>query len=159
MVGTFSCFISRRLHYFLCWNCLYLLHLEFDGALQVFDLFIKVVSVSKQRREFASFVKTRSQKPGNLLDKRLGSQKCIVLLGELLDKFLLLVQLFQVVGTHVGDTRFLSLITMLLITKDADGEFWPWDVAQFNGARETLVFLGIVVLQTNLKKKKYLLSA
>jgi len=45
-----------------------LLHLEFDGALQVFDLFIKVVSVSKQRREFASFVKTRSQKPGNLLD-------------------------------------------------------------------------------------------
>ena len=43
---------------------------------------------------------------------------------------------------------------MLLITKDADGEFWPWDVAQFNGARETLVFLGIVVLQTNLKKKK-----
>ena len=43
---------------------------------------------------------------------------------------------------------------MLLITKDADGEFWPWDVAQFNGARETLVFWGIVVLQTNLKKKK-----
>jgi hypothetical protein len=43
---------------------------------------------------------------------------------------------------------------MLLITKDADGEFWPWDVAQFNGARETLVFLGIVVLQTNLKKLK-----
>ena len=39
---------------------------------------------------------------------------------------------------------------MLLITKDADGEFWSWDVAQFNGARETLVFLGIVVLQTNL---------
>ena len=73
------------------------------------------------------------KKPGNLLDKRLGSQKCIVLLGELLDKFLLLVQLFQVVGTHVGDTRFLSLITMLLITKDADGEFWPWDVAQSTG--------------------------
>ena len=43
---------------------------------------------------------------------------------------------------------------MLLITKDAEGEFWPWDVAQFNGARETLVFWGIVVLQTNLKKKK-----
>ena len=110
-----------------------LLHAEFDGTLHVFDLFIKVVSVSKQRREFASFVKTRSQKPGNLLDKRLGSQKCIVLLGELLDKFLLLVQLLQVVGAHVGNTRFLSLITMLLITKDADGEFWPWDVAQSTG--------------------------
>jgi hypothetical protein len=91
--------------------------------------------VSKQRREFASFVKTRSQKPGNLLDKRLGSQKCIVLLGELLDKFLLLVQLFQVVGAHVGNTRFLSLITMLLITKDADGEFRPWDMAQSTGKK------------------------
>ena len=102
---------------------------------RVFDLFIKVVSVSKQRREFASFVKTRSQKPGNLLDKRLGSQKCIVFLGELLDKFLLLVQLFQVVGAHVGNTRFLSLITMLLITKDADGEFWPWDMAQSTGKK------------------------
>ena len=99
------------------------------------DLFIKVVSVSKQRREFASFVKTRSQKPGNLLDKRLGSQKCIVFLGELLNKFLLLVQLFQVVGAHVGNTRFLSLITMLLITKDADGEFWPWDMAQSTGKK------------------------
>jgi len=47
-----------------------------------------------------------------------------------------------------------SFITMLLITKDAEGEFWPWDVAQFNGARETLVFWGIVVLQTNLALKQ-----
>ena len=131
-----NCSLECRTKFFLqCLNCLYLLHLEFDGTLQVFDLFIKVVSVSKQRREFASFVKTRSQKPGNLLDKRLGSQKCIVLLGELLDKFLLLVQLFQVVGAHVGNTRFLSLITMLLITKDADGEFWPWDMAQSTGKK------------------------
>lgn len=51
----------------------------------------------------------------------------------------------------MGNTRFLSLITMLLITKDADGEFWPWDMAQLNSARETLILLGIVVLQTNLQ--------
>ena len=44
--------------------------------------------MSQHGGEFTGFVKTGSEKTGNLLDERLGSKESIVLLGELFDKFL-----------------------------------------------------------------------
>lgn len=128
-----------------------LFHLELDGGLQFVTLLIDVVSVGEERREFSGLVETRTQEPWNLLNKRLGSQKGVVFLGELLNKLFLLVQLFQVISAHERVAFVFSLIAMLLISKDTHREFGPWNVAQLNGARETLILLGIVVLQTNLE--------
>ena len=44
--------------------------------------------MSQHGGELTGFVKTGSEKTGDLLDERLGSKESIVLLGELFDKFL-----------------------------------------------------------------------
>lgn len=108
----------------------YLFHLELDGGLQFVTLLIDVVSVGEERREFSGLVETRTQEPWNLLNKRLGSQKGVVFLGELLNKLFLLVQLFQVISAHERVAFVFSLIAMLLISKDTHREFGPWNVAQ-----------------------------
>lgn len=113
----------------------HLLHLEFDGALKVGHLLVDVVAMSEQGGEFASLVQTRSQQTRDLLDQRLGGQKGVVLLGQLLDQLLLLVQLLQVVGAHEGEPLLLGLVAMLLITKDADRELGPGNMAEPVGKR------------------------
>ena len=109
---------------------MYLFHLEFDGALQIVDLFDDVVTVSQQGRELASLVQTGSQKPGDLFDQRFGCKESIVLLGQFLDEFLLLVQFLQIVGAHERNALLLGFITMLLIAKNADRELGSGNVAQ-----------------------------
>merc|ERR1719410_2674695 len=128
-----------------------LFHLELDGTLQVGDLIVNVVSVRQEGRKLSSLVQPGAQQSGNLLDQRLGSQKGVILLSQLLHKLLLLVQFLQVVGTHVRQTFSLGLVTMLLISEDANGKLGSGHMAQLDGAGETLVLLGIVVLQTNLQ--------
>jgi hypothetical protein len=39
----------------------------------------------------------------------------------------------------------------MLVTQDADGHLWTRNIGQFDSARETLVTLGIIVLQANLQ--------
>merc|ERR1711893_581455 len=104
-------------------------------------------SVSQESRKLSSLVQSGTQEPGDLFDQGFGCQKCIVLLGQFLHQLLLFVQLFQVVGTHVGKSFSLGFVTMLLISENTDGKLGSWHMAQLNSARETLVLLGIVVLQ------------
>ena len=66
----------------------HLLHLELHGRSDIIDLAFHIVRVSQHGGELTGFVKTGSEKTGNLLDERLGSKESIVLLGELFDKFL-----------------------------------------------------------------------
>jgi hypothetical protein len=49
----------------------YLLHLEFDGTLEVVDLLLHVVGVGEKSRELSGLVQTRTQKTRDLLDQRL----------------------------------------------------------------------------------------
>merc|ERR1719158_2215201 len=62
-----------------------------------------------------------------------------------------LVKLLKVICAHAGDALRLSLVTMLLITEHANLELRAGDVLQLDGARETLVLLGIVVLEADLE--------
>lgn len=59
----------------------YLLHLEFNGGLDLVHLGHHVLVVSEQGGELASLVQPRAQDTRNLLDQRLGGQEGVVLLG------------------------------------------------------------------------------
>merc|ERR1711973_247495 len=74
-----------------------------------------------------------------------------LLLGKLLNLLLVLVKLLQIVCAHAGDALRFGLVTMLLITEHANLELRAGDVLQLDGARETLVLLGIVVLEADLE--------
>jgi len=107
-----------------------LLHLELDGGLEVVDLGVEVVAVLEKGWELASLVETWTQETWDLLDERLGGEEGIVLLGQLLDQLLVLVQLFQVVHAHEGHALVLGLVTMSLVSEDADSELWSWNMLQ-----------------------------
>jgi hypothetical protein len=68
-----------------------------------------------------------------------------------LDELLVLVQLLQVVAGHGVNTVVLSAIDIVLVTEDADGHARAGDGREADGSRETLVTLGIVVLQADLE--------
>ena len=93
---------------------------------------------------------TRTQETRNLLDQGLGSDESVVLASELLDQLLVLVELLQVVGGHGVDAAVLGTVDIVLVTKNADAHVGTRDRGQADGARETLVTLGVIVLEANL---------
>lgn len=45
----------------------------------------------------------------------------------------------------------LGTIDIVLVTEDTDGHVWAWDDWEFDGSRETLVTLWVVVLESDLQ--------
>jgi hypothetical protein len=128
-----------------------LLELELDGGTDLVGLGGQVISVRDGSGELADLVETGTQETGDHLDKSIRSKESIVLLGELLDQLLVLVQLLQVLNRLELHASSLSLVTVESITENADGKVGTGNVGELDGTRETLVTLGIVVLQTNLE--------
>jgi len=109
--------------------------------------------------------------PRNLLDQGLGSEESIVLLGELLDKLLVLVELLQVLNGHEGKllVELLSTVDIGSIGKNAELHTGSGNVGELDSTglkvsqvrihscscyrftHETLVPLGVVVLETDLE--------
>ena len=75
-------------------------------------------------------VKTRSEQPGNLLDKSVGAEEGIVGLGQVLHLLLVLVQLLEVVSRHAGKTFLLGLVAVSLISEDAHAELLARNILQ-----------------------------
>ena len=94
---------------------------------------------------------TRTQETGDLLDESLGSDEGIVLASKLLDELFVLVELLQVVGGHGVDTTVLGTVKIVLVTEDADAHVWAGHRRQLDGSGETLVTLGVVVLEADLE--------
>ena len=59
--------------------------------------------------------------------------------------------LLQIINRHVLKRNLLSTINIILVGKNANGHARAGNSWKFNGSRETLVTLGVVVLETNLK--------
>jgi len=128
-----------------------LLQLELDGGSDLVDLVGKIFGVRHRRREFTSLRETGSEKTGNLLDEGLRGEESVILLGKFLDKFLVLVELLQIVNRHVFKLNLLRTIDVSGIGENANGHARAGDIGELDSSRETLVPLGIVVLQTNLQ--------
>merc|ERR1711931_539572 len=101
--------------------------------------------------ELTGFVETRSKKTRDLFDQGIRSDETIVSLGQFLHQLLILVQLFQSFNIHVRDVVGFRLITMRFVTKNTDLQLWSGNVLQFDSTTETLVPLGIVILESNLE--------
>lgn len=97
----------------------HLLQLELDGGLDFHNLVLQVVVVGDRGGELTGLGKTGTEQTGDLLDQSLGSKEGVVLLGELLDKLLVLVQLLQVVNGHELEADGLGLINVVLIGQNA----------------------------------------
>ena len=132
-----------------------LLQLELDGGTDLVGLIGQGIVVRDGSRELTDLVETRTQETRNLLNQSLGGKESIVLLGELLDELLVLVKLLKIINGLEFHTGTLGLITVESITENTDGHTGTSDVGKLDGTRETLITLGIVVLQTNLEFKGF----
>ena len=128
-----------------------LLELELDGALNLSDLLLQVLVVRDRSGELAGLGKTGAEETRDLLDESVGGDESIVLASKLLDELLVLVELLQVVGGHGVDTTVLGTVDIVLVTENADGHVGARDTGKLDGARETLVTLGVVVLEADLE--------
>lgn len=73
------------------------------------------------------------------------------LLSQLLDQLLVLVQLAKVVSRHAGNAQVLALLNVLGVPEHAHRQTGTWVARQPDGAAETFVLDGVIVLQGNLK--------
>lgn len=128
-----------------------LLKLELDGRLDVVDLEDEVLVVGDGGRELTSLGETGTEQTGDLLDEGLGGNEGVVLLSQLLDELLVLVKLLQVLNGHGVNTSTLSTVAVNSVTEDTDGHVGTGDGGELDGTAETLVTLGVVVLETDLE--------
>ena len=101
--------------------------------------------------KFTGLGETRSQKARNHLDDAVGGDEGIVLAGQLLNELLVLVQLLQVLRGHGVDAEVLGTIDIMLVAENTDAHSRAGNGGQLDGAGETLVTLGIIVLQADLE--------
>jgi len=128
-----------------------LLQLELDGTSGLVDLGLDVLVLTKQGRELTSLVQAGAEQTGNLTNDRVRGKEEVVLLGQLLDKLLVLVEFLQSLNVHGVVVELLSLVAVGSISKNANSHTGlAWD-RKLQCASETLVLLGIVVLQTDLE--------
>jgi len=128
-----------------------LLHLELDLRLKLKNLSGKVISVLDDSRELTGTVEGRTVHLGDLTKNSLRSKEAVVLLAKLLQGLLVTADGLKTVNTHARKTKFLGLIKMDLITKDANLDVLLARVGQTDDTTETLVLLDIPVLKTNLE--------
>jgi hypothetical protein len=128
-----------------------LFQLELHHRSNFVHLVLDAVRLEDGSGEFTSSVHERSDNTGNLLDQRFGRQEDVEFLAHLLHELLVLVQLLQVIHVLVRNAGLDSLILVELISDDANGESGAGDFGKSHGPAETLVLLGVVVLQGDLQ--------
>jgi len=128
-----------------------LLELELDCCLEFGCFFCEVVTQSDGCWELVGTIHERADDTGDCLDDRLGREECIEVGAHLLDELLVLVEFLEVFHVHARDTLLLCLVLMLKIADDADLHVWAANVWQTECSGETLVLLGVVVLEVDLQ--------
>ena len=63
---------------------------------------------------------TWTQEARDLLNQGVGSNKCIVFAGELLDQLLVLIELLKIVGGHSIHAVVLGSVDIVLVTQDTN---------------------------------------
>jgi len=126
--------------------------LELDRGAEVLNRQDKGLVVGDSHRELLDSVKNGSADDGHLLDDGVGGDEDIVLLGPLFDDFLVLVVLLELIEGGDSDVEvvLLGFGLVLLIGDHADLKVGTGDVGESHGSDETLILLGIVVLECEL---------
>jgi hypothetical protein len=127
------------------------LHLELDGGLGLLDLLGNILGGVEDRRELTGLVKTRTEETGDLTNEGGRSKEGVVLVGKGLDLLLVLVQELKIILSHGLETGSASSLNVDLVTDDANRELVAGDGGEDDGTGETLLFVGVVVLEAELK--------
>lgn len=103
--------------------------------------------------EHVDSVKNWTNDDGDLLEDGVGGKKEGVLLGPVFDELLFFVELLEVFKVNNIDVDLVleDLVLVLFISDDADLKVGAGVVRKSDGSDETLVLLGIVVLEANLE--------
>ena len=133
-----------------------LLELELDRRLELEDLLGEVVRLSHGCGELTSTVHVRADETRDCLDNRLGGKEGIVLVAHLLHELLVLVELLQVVLVLGHELVLLGNVLVDEVAQNAHTHAWAAHVGQAERAGETLVLVGVVVLQVDLKVNRLL---
>jgi hypothetical protein len=128
-----------------------LLELELNLAIHLVDLGLEIISMSHRSRELASLVQTRTKQTGDLLEDGLRSNKTAVTASEVLDLLFVLLEGGKGFDVHGGEADALGNIHVEGITKDTNIGLEFGGVGQLDNTRETLVFHGVVGLETDLE--------
>jgi len=108
------------------------LKLPLDGGSHIIDLLLKGLVVSNWLWEFTDSVKNWTKNLWDLLDEVVSGEEKIVLLGPLLNLFLVLVEFLQGIKSGNFNVKVVvgTLIEMLDIGNKADLKVWSWDVGK-----------------------------
>ena len=103
--------------------------------------------------EHVDSVKNWTDDDGNLLEDGVRGKKEGVLLGPVLDELLFFVELLEVFKVNNIDVDLVleDLVLVLFVGDDADLKVGAGVVGKSDSSDETLVLLGIVVLEANLE--------
>lgn len=103
-----------------------LLKLELDGGLDTSDLVFKGIVMGNDGWEHLNSVKDWSQNDWDLLNQRVGGEEHGVFLGPLLNEFLVLVELLELIkGGHINvESGFLDFVSVLGISNEAQLHVW-----------------------------------
>jgi len=122
------------------------LHSASNGRHLGFHVFVR----SQQCWKLSCFVQTWSKDSGDLTQHCLTGKKRVILLGEFLDKFLVLVEFLESLNVFEFDSDLGGLIVVDLVSQNAKRQSWFAFDWQLDRSTETLVLLWIVVLQADL---------
>jgi hypothetical protein len=112
------------------------LKLELDGGLDTRDLVFKGIVMGNDGGEHLNSVKDWSQNDWDLLNQRVSGEEHGVFLGPLLDEFLVLVELLELIeGGHINvDSGFLDFVGVLGISNKAQFHVWSNHVWKLDGS-------------------------
>eukprot|EP00349_Pseudokeronopsis_sp_Brazil_P008614 CAMPEP_0202965884 /NCGR_PEP_ID=MMETSP1396-20130829/10028_1 /ASSEMBLY_ACC=CAM_ASM_000872 /TAXON_ID= /ORGANISM="Pseudokeronopsis sp., Strain Brazil" /LENGTH=203 /DNA_ID=CAMNT_0049689073 /DNA_START=89 /DNA_END=699 /DNA_ORIENTATION=+ len=128
-----------------------LLQLELDAAPHIINLRLQALVVSHDLGKHADPVEDGTEDGGDLLHEGVSRKQHVVLLGPVLYLLLLLVELLQTLHVDAVNVEVLGFFHVLGVSNEADAHLWSWNVWQADSSSETLVLLGIVVLETDLQ--------
>jgi len=131
----------------------HLLQLKLNSAFKFVDLGFNIVGVGKEDGELADLVESRSQKTRNLPVDGFRSKESIVFLGQLVNKFLVPVDLLQIINSKEVEVLLLGIIAVLLVSKNTNSESGLGGMGKSYRTTETLVLLGIIILNSHLELK------
>jgi hypothetical protein len=107
--------------------------------------------VGNNLREHTNSIKNGSEDCRNFLNKGVSGKEDVILLGPLLNRFLLLVEFLESFKIDDINIETLGFFQVFGISDQTDLELGSRNVRKSDGTGKSLIFLGIVVLKSDLE--------
>ena len=127
------------------------LKLEFDCCLDFIDSILQWFFVGNDAWEHTNFIECWSHNLWKFLCNGISGKKEIVFLCPLLDDFLVFVEFGDCINVDCVKTECLCLFDVVNVSNNADFIGILANAWKSESSRKSLVLLGIVVLEANLK--------